>query len=225
MFLDAGDVRSPALSGHPERIGRLSSRRPLSIEAPLLRIAGSHELAAGATWPRAQGDVGPPQRVGFRARKAEAVLGLPSLPLDDDVVPERYKYLAVYAYERGDLGDTDLASYLRCDVATARETVARTLTSHEIEASGEKRTLRMDFPTSLLGELGESETTNVNTGRDRRLLLDRPAGFRASGGDPRLYGARGIFRMRCWPRCNSSGNTILPGPAHSSVVPVDLAPH
>ncbi len=80
------------------------------------------------------------------------MLGLPSQPLDDDVVPERYKYLAVCAYERGDLGDTDLASYLRCDIATARETVAQSLTSREIEPSGEVRMLRMDFPASLLGE-------------------------------------------------------------------------
>ena len=89
---------------------------------------------------------------GFAPRRAEAMLGLPSQPLDDDVVPERYKYLAVCAFERGDLGDTDLASYLRCDIATARETVAQSLTSREIEQSGEVRMLRMNFPASLLGE-------------------------------------------------------------------------
>ena len=88
----------------------------------------------------------------FAPRKAEAMLGLPSQPTDDSIVPERYKYLAVHAYERGDLGDTDLAHYLRCDIATAREIVARTLTSHEIEPSGEERSIRMDFPVSLLGD-------------------------------------------------------------------------
>ena len=80
------------------------------------------------------------------------MLGLPSHPIDDDIVPERYKYLAVHAYERGDLGDADLAHYLRCDIVTAREIVARTLTSREVEPSGEEQTVRMDFPTSLLGE-------------------------------------------------------------------------
>ena len=60
--------------------------------------------------------------------------------------------MAVHAFERGDLGDSDLASYVRCDVATAREVVARTLTSHEIEPSGEERTITMDFPVSLLGD-------------------------------------------------------------------------
>jgi len=72
--------------------------------------------------------------------------------VSDEIVPERYKYLAVHAYERGILGDSDLAHYLRCDIATARETVARTLTSREVEASGEEQSLRMNFDTSLLGE-------------------------------------------------------------------------
>ncbi len=85
-------------------------------------------------------------------RKAEDMLGLPSQPIDDGIVPERYRYLAIHAYERGDLGDTDLADYLRCDIATAREIVTRTLTSHEVEPSGEDRTVRMDFLVSLLGD-------------------------------------------------------------------------
>jgi len=88
----------------------------------------------------------------FAPFKAEAMLGLPSHPDDNNTVPERYKYLAVHAFERGELGDSDLAHYLRCDVVTAREIVARTLTSHEVEPSGEERTVRMDFPRSLLAE-------------------------------------------------------------------------
>src|SRR6202042_3133654 len=54
----------------------------------------------------------------FAPRKAEAILGLPSPPINDGTVPERYRYLAVQAYERGELGDSDLAHYLRCDVVT-----------------------------------------------------------------------------------------------------------
>ena len=43
---------------------------------------------------------------GFAPRfKAESLLGLSCQPLDDDVVPERYRYLAVCAYERGELGE------------------------------------------------------------------------------------------------------------------------
>jgi Zn-dependent peptidase ImmA (M78 family) len=88
----------------------------------------------------------------FAPRKAEAMLGLPSHPIDDSMVPERYKNLAVLAYERGELGDSDLAHYLRCDIVTAREIVARTLTSREVEPTGEERMVRVDFPLSLLSE-------------------------------------------------------------------------
>jgi Zn-dependent peptidase ImmA (M78 family)/DNA-binding XRE family transcriptional regulator len=122
---------------------RLKHHYFVSLEAMTLRLEQLGLVPKG-TWDHLS-------ESGFAPRKAEAMLGLPSQPLDDDVVPERYKYLAVCAYERGDLGDMDLASYLRCDLATARETVARTLTSQEVEPSGEERTLRMDFPASLLG--------------------------------------------------------------------------
>jgi Zn-dependent peptidase ImmA (M78 family)/DNA-binding XRE family transcriptional regulator len=89
---------------------------------------------------------------GFAPRKAEARFGPPSHTIDDSIVPERYRNLAVHAYERGDLGDSDLAHYLRCDVVAAREIASRTLTSREVESSGEERTVKMDFPLSLLGQ-------------------------------------------------------------------------
>jgi Zn-dependent peptidase ImmA (M78 family)/DNA-binding XRE family transcriptional regulator len=123
---------------------RLKHHYFVSLEAMTLRVEQLGLVPKG-TWDHLSTS-------GFAPRKAEAMLGLPSQPADDDVVPERYKYLAVCAFERGELGDTDLASYLRCDIATARETVAQTLTSQEVEPSGEKRTLRMDFPQSLLGD-------------------------------------------------------------------------
>jgi transcriptional regulator with XRE-family HTH domain len=91
---------------------------------------------------------------GDRGAKADEIVKLASFlgRKVNELVPERYKYLAVHAYERGDLGDTDLAHYLRCDIATAREIVSQTLTSHEIEPSGEGRSVRMDFRVSLLGD-------------------------------------------------------------------------
>lgn len=116
----------------------------VSLEAMTLRVEQLGLIPKG-TWKSLK-------EVKFRPRKAEVMLGLPSHPIDDGAVPERYKYLAVHAYERGEIGDSDLAHYLRCDIATAREIVFRTLTSHEVEPSGEDRTVRMDFPVSLLGE-------------------------------------------------------------------------
>jgi Zn-dependent peptidase ImmA (M78 family)/transcriptional regulator with XRE-family HTH domain len=117
----------------------------VSLEAMTLRVEQLGLIPKG-TWEHLK-------EAKFAPRKADAMLGLPAHPTDDSTVPERYKYLAVHAFERGELGDSDLAHYLRCDVATAREIVARTLTSREIEPSGEERTVRMDFPRSLLDEL------------------------------------------------------------------------
>jgi Zn-dependent peptidase ImmA (M78 family)/transcriptional regulator with XRE-family HTH domain len=116
----------------------------VSLEAMTLRVEQLGLIPKG-TWESLK-------ESKFAPRKAEAMLGLPSHPVADEIVPERYKYLAVHAYERGKLGDSDLAHYLRCDIATARETVARTLTSREVEPSGEERAVTMNFDRSLLGD-------------------------------------------------------------------------
>jgi Zn-dependent peptidase ImmA (M78 family)/transcriptional regulator with XRE-family HTH domain len=116
----------------------------VSLEAMTLRVEQLGLIPRG-TWEHLN-------ESGFSPGKAEAMLGLSSHPIDDSIVPERYKLLAVHAYQRGEIGDSDLAHYLRCDLVTAREEVERMLTSREIGPSGEDRTVRMDFPRSLLGE-------------------------------------------------------------------------
>jgi len=116
----------------------------VSLEAMTLRVERLGLIPKG-TWELLK-------ESKFAPRKADPMLGLPSHPTDQSTVPERYKYLAVNAYERGEVGDSELAHYLRCDVVTAREIVARTLTSQEVDPSGEERTVRMDFPRSLLRE-------------------------------------------------------------------------
>ena len=116
----------------------------VSLEAMTLRVEQLGLIPRG-TWEHLK-------ESGFAPRTADPMLGLASPPIDDSTVPERYKYLAVHAYERGELGDSDLAYYLRSDVVTAREVVARTLTSQEIESSGEPRTVQMEFHRSLLDE-------------------------------------------------------------------------
>ena len=64
---------------------------------------------------------------------------LQSQPVNDEPFPERYKYLAVAAYERGEIGDSDLAYYLRCDIVRARKIAAVTLSSREVDSTGEER--------------------------------------------------------------------------------------
>ena len=87
----------------------------------------------------------------FSPCEAGELLKLQPQPVNDFPFPERYKYLAVAAYERGEIGDGDLADYLRCDVVEAREIAAATLTSRgEVESTGEQSAWRLDFAKSLL---------------------------------------------------------------------------
>jgi len=90
----------------------------------------------------------------FAPKQAGELLGLMPQPVNDQSFPERYRFLAVSAYERGDIGDSDLAHFLRCDIVSAREIVAETLTSREVvETTGEKRDVLLDFRKSLLTEV------------------------------------------------------------------------
>jgi Zn-dependent peptidase ImmA (M78 family)/DNA-binding XRE family transcriptional regulator len=89
----------------------------------------------------------------FSPREAAELLGLQPQTVHDFPFPGRYKYLAVAAYERGEIGDSDLAHYLRCDIVTAREIAAATLTSRELEPTGEQSAWRLDFARSLLSAL------------------------------------------------------------------------
>ncbi len=88
----------------------------------------------------------------FSPREAAELLDLHPQPVNDFPFPDRYKYLAVAAYERGEIGDSDLAHYLRCDIVEAREIAAATLTSRELEPTGEESAWRLDFAKSLLSE-------------------------------------------------------------------------
>jgi len=86
----------------------------------------------------------------FSPREAAELLNLQSQPVNDEPFPERFKYLAVAAYERGEIGDSDLAYYLRCDIVRAREIAAITLSSREVDSTGEESAWRLDFAKSLL---------------------------------------------------------------------------
>ena len=62
---------------------------------------------------------------------------MPQRTVSDEPLPDRYQYLAVHAYKRGELSEGQLARFLRCDPVTARETVARYLTAPEVSLDGE----------------------------------------------------------------------------------------
>jgi Zn-dependent peptidase ImmA (M78 family)/transcriptional regulator with XRE-family HTH domain len=70
-------------------------------------------------------------------REAKERLRLSAHPVNDDPYPERYKALAVYAYEQGKISEGQLARFLHCDRVTAREIVQDYLTSQEVNEEGQ----------------------------------------------------------------------------------------
>jgi Zn-dependent peptidase ImmA (M78 family)/transcriptional regulator with XRE-family HTH domain len=121
---------------------RLSHFYFVSVEAMALRLEELGLIPKGS-WAFLR-------EARFAPRKAAELLGLPALPTNDEPYPERYKYLAVHAYARAEIGDSELAHYLRCDIVRAREIVSRTLTSREVGSNGETGDLPLDFDRSLL---------------------------------------------------------------------------
>ena len=124
---------------------RLSHFYFVSVEAMALRLEQLGLISKGS-WQFLK-------ESKFAPKQASEMLGLRPQPLNDQPFPERYQFLAVSAYERGEIGDSDLAHYLRCDIVSAREIVSNTLSSREvIEGTGEERDVRLDFHKSLLTE-------------------------------------------------------------------------
>lgn len=123
---------------------RLAHTFFVSVEAMALRLERLGLL------PKGTADHLKESRLPVRGAKEE--LRLPPHPVTDAPYPDRYKFLAIHAYERGEIGDSELAHYLRCDIVTAREVVARTLTSLTVEANGKSFQLQLDFQQSLLPE-------------------------------------------------------------------------
>ncbi|HEX3656090.1 MAG TPA: XRE family transcriptional regulator [Pirellulales bacterium] len=127
---------------------RLSHFYFVSVEAMALRLEQLNLITKGS-WQFLK-------ESKFAPRQAAEMLGLLPQPINDQPFPERYRYLAVNAFVRGDIGDTDLAALLRCDIITAREIVAKALVSREVsEATGEERDVQLDFQRSLLGEAAQ----------------------------------------------------------------------
>ncbi len=125
---------------------RLSHFYFVSVEAMALRLEKLRLITKGS-WQFLK-------ESKFAPKQAADLLGVRPLPITDQPFPERYQFLAVSGYERGDLGDSDLAHYLRCDIVTAREIVANMLTSKElVESTGEERDVLLDFRKSLLTEV------------------------------------------------------------------------
>ena len=127
---------------HVSDLCRLSHFYFVSVEAMCLRLE-QLGLTPRGTWQSLKESGLTPQT---------AVSLLPAHPQDDLPYPERYLYLAVQAFEEGEISQGQLARYLRCDPVTAREMVAQCLTNLHVEDDGERHNLQFEFQRSLLAE-------------------------------------------------------------------------
>jgi Zn-dependent peptidase ImmA (M78 family)/DNA-binding XRE family transcriptional regulator len=121
---------------------RLSHFYFVSVEAMALRLEQLGLIQRGS-WQFLK-------ESNFSPQEAAEILRLQPQVINNEPFPERYKYLAVAAFNDGEIGDSDLAYYLRCDIARAREIAAATEWSREIDASGETSPRRLDLAKSLL---------------------------------------------------------------------------
>ena len=123
---------------------RLSHFYFVSVEAMGLRLE-QLALTPKGSWQALK-------ESGLAPRQAQAVLELPSQPVSNHPYPERYKYLAVQAFEQGKISQGQLGRFLRCDPLAAREIVAECRASTLVEETGEYKQLELPFEKSLLGE-------------------------------------------------------------------------
>ena len=86
----------------------------------------------------------------FEVRRASEILALQQHPVTDESLPDRFIFLAVQAYDRGELSEGELASLLRCDRVTAREIVDNNLTATgDVSDEGEARPLRFESQSQV----------------------------------------------------------------------------
>lgn len=122
---------------------RLSHFYFVSVEAMTLRLEKLGLIPKGSSESLKESN--------FSPMKAAQMLELLSHPETSQPYPQRYKFLAVHAYEQGKITQVQLAGFLRCDVVTARQVVTECLTSTDVAADGRLETLHLEeFQRSLL---------------------------------------------------------------------------
>jgi len=114
----------------------------VSVEALALRLEELRLLPVG-TWDRLK-------EAGFKVREAQALLGLEARPEIEELLPVRYRYLAMEAYQRTDLSEGQFARYLRVDRVEARRLAAGLATLPDMDDEGAVRCLPLDLSGALV---------------------------------------------------------------------------
>lgn len=112
-FLDVTQARSGGAT--PADLVCLADLFQVSFEAMTRRLE-SLGLVRPHTWDRLS-------NAGFQVNEARRLLDLDSPPSDTELLPRRFRYLAVEAWSQGDLSEGQLARLLRVDRTAARQLV------------------------------------------------------------------------------------------------------
>jgi len=120
----------------------------VSFEALVRRLEGLRLLPRG-TWERLRD-------AGFKVRDAQSRIGLatPSVAPKGGLLPDRYRYLAVEAFEREELTEGQLARFLRTDRLDARRIVQALGERPDLSDRGEAGVLPIDFSQQIPARMG-----------------------------------------------------------------------
>jgi Zn-dependent peptidase ImmA (M78 family)/transcriptional regulator with XRE-family HTH domain len=122
---------------------RLSHFYFVSVEAMALRLEKLGLIPKGSSENLKESK--------FSPMKAGQILELLPLAETSQPYPQRYKFLAVRAYEQEEITQVQLARFLRCDIVTARQIVTQCQTSADVAADGRLEMLHLEeFQRSLL---------------------------------------------------------------------------
>ncbi|MFN8475029.1 MAG: XRE family transcriptional regulator [Anaerolineae bacterium] len=116
----------------------------VSLEALAQRLEELKLLAAG-TWDRLE-------QAGFAVRETQAPLESPQYPVSSQLLPARYLYLAVEAFERGDLSEGQFARFLRVDRLEARSIAEELRSRTVVSDAGNIGVLSLDLGRALSAE-------------------------------------------------------------------------
>jgi Zn-dependent peptidase ImmA (M78 family)/transcriptional regulator with XRE-family HTH domain len=127
----------------PAELCRLAHYYFVSMEALTRRLETLHLLPSG-TWDRLRDS-------GFKVREAQTILGLEPHPRASQLLPLRYQYLAVEAYQRGDLTEGQLARFLRVDRVEARRVVQALTNYRGVSESGKMDNVSVNLAQNISG--------------------------------------------------------------------------
>jgi hypothetical protein len=91
----------------------------VSVEAFTRRLEDL-KLVGGGAWERLK-------ESGFRVNEARALLGIAGPHVVDDLLPPRYRFLALTGYRDGQLTEGQLSRFLRVDRMEARRIVQESI--------------------------------------------------------------------------------------------------